>query len=470
MWLAMTTRYVMGIRRVGTRTCLPCTHTCCRFNATRDVLTSEECRHLEQELPPRELLVSMRTSDRAPGDESENEVTVPGDSFGIMRNRVAFYKPVPRDLHRCQFAELFPEGCHPLQAINPAILRKLCQEYRATPLEVANALREAQHDINVAVDVISRQKGICAPSYSFGLVALESYAPETFCLVDFGLPSLEATRNDDVLDAIHELTLSAAEMPLDTPSRELVDKFLNTWTTEDGRMCDEVLREHDMVVKDIIMLPYGDYSVQGFHVLNPVKEDTPNIGTGVAACCLDLRTGIHNRFRFHVERIADSISEHVVRELVHFGQDVHLLRQAYWFRPEYSVEEYIRFKESLLQPSASVFEMRYAVLTAGPYGLAGYRNLIEMEKLKIFQHKYEKHYEDFTSPGKWLTSDNAQLQTVAAGGGISPGAAMHMHTNNSHTERTAMETRTGPLRRELETSIQSHGDRVFARFYRNNYH
>lgn len=46
------------------------------------------------------------------------------------------------------------------------------------------------------------------------------------------------------------------------------------------------------------MLPYGEYSVHGFYVLHPVKADTPNIGVAAAACCLDLRTGVHKQFRF----------------------------------------------------------------------------------------------------------------------------------------------------------------------------
>ncbi|CCW68972.1 unnamed protein product [Phytomonas sp. Hart1] len=252
----------------------------------------------------------------------------------------------------------------------------------------------------------------------------------------------------------------------------LVDKFLNHWTIEDGTPCRDVLEEHDIAVNNIILLPYGDYSVQGFHVLYPIKEDTPNIGVAAAACCMDLRTGIHNRFRFHVERIADTISEHIVQEMIHYNQGVHLLRQPYWFKPEYSVEEYIRFKESLLQPSASIFEMRYAALFSVEYGLSGFRNLVELEKLKIAQHKYEKHYEDFTAPGNWLTSDRAQLQSVVAGGGGSnaPGGAMHIQTNEATSVKNAMETRVGPLRRNFENSIQKHGDRIFARFYRKNYY
>ncbi|EAN99687.1 hypothetical protein TcCL_ESM01896 [Trypanosoma cruzi] len=440
------------------------------YHTVSDALTEEERRHLEQELPPRELLREFRTKDQPPDGEGDDDVKVPGDSFGIMRNRVVFYRPIPREVHAGALGELFPEGCHPMRSVNAATLRRLCGRFGVSLEEAAAAMLEAELDINVAVDLLVRRKGIKAPFGSFGLVGFENYAPETFCMVNFILPSFEATRDDEVLDAIHELTLSAAELPLDITKEELLNKFLNHWTIEDGRNCREVMNSFDITAQSIVMLPYGEYSVQGFYIFNPVKEDVPNIGTGAAACCLDLRTGIHNRFRFHVERVADSVSEHVLRELVHYGQNIHLLRQAYWFKPDYSVEEYIRFKESLLQPSASIFEMRYAVLTAAPYGLEGYRNLVEMEKLKVAQHKYEKHYEDFISPGKWLTSDNAQLQTVAAGSGDAPGSILHMQTNTPSISKTAMETRTAPLRHVLEKSIQAHGDRVFDRFYRMNYH
>ncbi|EPY38929.1 hypothetical protein AGDE_05000 [Angomonas deanei] len=262
-------------------------------------------------------------------------------------------------------------------------------------------------------------------------------------------------------------------MPLDTPRRELVEKFTTQWSTDDDEiLCRDLLKEYDLTVKDVVLLPYGDYGVQGFFIKDPIKEDVPNIGVAAAACCMDLRTGIHNRFRFHVERIADSVSEHVVQEMIHYNQGVHIFRQPYFFNPEYSVEEFVRFKESLLRPSASTYEMRYAAMFAPGYNLEGFRNIVEVEKLKVAQHKYEKHYEDFTAPGKMLTGDNAQLQTVVAGGGGSnvAGGAMHGGTNQKDTEKTAMETRTGPLRRSLQTSMQAHGDRVFQRFYRNNYH
>nr|CCM19301.1 hypothetical protein, conserved [Leishmania guyanensis] len=438
----------------------------------REDLTEAERRHLDQELPPRELLREMRTSDTAPGEEDEDEIKVPGDSFGIMQNRVAFYKPLQRQPLSGRIGELMPMGSHPFTCFNPDTVRRMSSRYGVPVDDVVAALRDASGDVNVATELLEQRLDIEVGFGSYGLVCLESYAPETFCLVSYNLPTFASTQTDEVLDAIHELTLSAAELPLDTPHDRLLDKFLNHWTTEDDVPCGAMLRAYDMTVQHILLLPFGDYGVQGFHVLMPVKEGTPNIGVAAAACCMDLRTGIHNRFRFHVERIADSVSEHVVQEMLHYNQGAHLLRQPYWFRPEYSVEEFIRFKESLLQPSASIFEMRYAFLFAPQYGLPHYRNIVEMEKLKIAQHRYEKHYEDFTAPGKWLTSDNAQLQTVAAsaGGSNVPGGAMHNHTNDPASIQTAMETRTGPLRRTLAQSMQAHGDRVFNRFYRNNAH
>ena len=443
----------------------------CFANVRQDV-TEAERRHLEQELPPRELLREMRTTDKAPGEDDEDRINVPGDSFGIMQNRVAFYKPIPRQVLSGRLGELMPAGTHPYEAYNYDTVRLLCSRYGVTVDNAVRALREARGDINLATELLEQWLDIEVGFGSYGLVCLESYAPETFCLVSYNLPTFASTQNDDLLDAIHELTLTAAELPLDTPRDRLVDKFVNHWTTEDDVPCGDVLKAYDITVQNILLLPFGDYGVQGFHVLMPANKETPNIGVAAAACCMDLRTGIHNRFRFHVERIADSVSEHVLQEMLHYNQGVHVLRQPYWFRPEYSVEEFIRFKESLLQPSAATFEMRYAFMFAPQYGLPHYRNVVEMEKLKIAQHKYEKHYEDFTAPGKWLTSDNAQLQTVAAGSGGSnaPGGAMHNNTNHIDSIRTGMETRTGPLRRALEKSMQAHGDRVFSRFYRNNVH
>lgn len=436
-------------------------------------MSEEEKRHLNQELPPREMLSSLRGDGKhSSEDVEEDSFKVPGDSFGIMRNRVTFYRPIPVPSFSADLECLMPvASTNSYDCFNELTIRHLQARFGVSFQHVVCILREEKGDINTAVKRLEETSGPAMQFGSFGVVCLESYEPETFCLVSYNLPSFESTQNDELLDALHELTLSAAELPLDTPRDELLNRFLTDWTVESGALCNEVLEAYNVTVSRIVLLPFGDYSVQGFHILHPVKDGIPNIGTAAAACCLDLRTGIHNRFRFHVERIADSVSEHVLHEMIHYNQGIHLLRQPFWFHSSYSVEEYIRFKESLLQPSASTFEMRYAFLFAQMYNLPSHCNVVEMEKLKVAQHKYEKHYEDFTAPGKWVTSDGANLQTVAAGGGgaNSPGAAMHYHSNESHAIGTAMETRAAPLRKLLESSIQRHGDRVFTRFYRNNY-
>lgn len=425
-------------------------------------VSAEEMEALNQEPPPRDFLTDKT---------AEKETVVPGDSFGIMRSRVTFYRPIPRQVELGRLGELFPEGTHPQQSYAAVVMRHLSARFNAPLEEVAAALQATDGNMNHAVSLLERKRGPCTQFGQVGVVCLESYVPETFCLASFNLPSLEAAQDPDVLETIHELTLSASELPLDIPPWRLIDTFMNDWTVEDNTPCRELMKEKNIEISRILLLPHGDYSVQGFYVLNPVDESFPNIGTAAAACCLDLRTGIHNRFRFHVERIADSVSEHVIHEMLHYNQGVHVLRQPYWFRPEYSVEEYIRFKESLLQPSASTFEMRYGFLFSQMHNLPSYCNVVEMEKLKVAQHKYEKHYEDFTAPGRWVTSDGANLQTVAgaSGGPNVPGGAMHYHANDYNTINTAMETRTAPLRKLLASSMQKHGDRVFDRFYRNNY-
>eukprot|EP00796_Vickermania_ingenoplastis_P006166 gene6166-4444_t len=410
-----------------------------RCATSRADVSEEEMRHLDQELPPRELLSELRSDP----DAVEEEIKVPGDSFGIMRNRVAFYRPIPRSPPRVgPLAALMPSSTHPYQCYNEKTIRHLRSRFGVPPHVALEALRLADGDINRAVQTLELSHGTPMQFGAYGVVCLESYAPETFCLVSFNLESLDAVQDDHTLDVIHELTLSAAELPLDIPRDQLMDKFCRDWTTEDGTPCGQLLEEYNLSLSKIVLLPHGEYSAHGFHVLNPVKDSVPNIGTAVAACCLDLRTGIHNRFRFHVERIADSFSEHLLQEMLHYDQDVHVLRQPFWFRPEYSVEEYIRFKESLLQPSASIFEMRYGFLFSQMHNLPSYCNVVEMEKLKIAQHKHEKHYEDFTAPGRWVTSDGANLQTVAAGGGgsnLNPCSGMAIGSSNVFIETTAFD-------------------------------
>jgi hypothetical protein len=464
-------RWAPGSRRIASTT-LPKHGR--RFAESRDDLNDAEKKMMQKDLPPRELIRHVRTRDAAPSSVDSEDTLVPGDSFGIMRNRCVFYQPMPRVDHGGGvWEDLFPPGCDPELCFNTNIVRQFTGRFALSEKEAVTFLREAKGDINEALHAVEvRKKGILQMSGYYGLVALEVYAPETFCMVSFRCPSFQATRDDDVLDAMHEMTLSAAELPVDLPPRQLVDR-LNDWDTEDGERIGDLLRSLDLSVAQVVLLPFGEYSTQGFHVLRPVKPETPNIGLGAAACCMDLRTGIHKRFRFHVEKCADSVSEHIAREALHFGQiDTHLFRQAYWFRPEYSVEEFVRFKESLLQPSAAIFEMRTGVLMHPFTSLRGVRNIIEVEKLKVLQHKHEKHYEDQTVPGQMVTADRSQLQTVVSGGGgnNASGGAAFRETNAPGMANISLDTAAGPMRKIFSNSMQSHGDRVFERLYRNNFH
>lgn len=452
---------------------LPLTSSHRRSATQREAVSAEEWEHLQQELPPQELLRHVRTKELQPEGADSEDVKVPGDSFGIMNNRVVFHKPVPRPTHTGELRELFPDGLHPHKYIRPAVLQRLCGQYGLKTAQAAELFHECDGNMNVLVKTLLDRKIIgSAPFGAFSLVAMESYVPETFCFVNFSLPSFEATQDEAVLEGIHELVLSAAELPMDTPQNQLIAKFME-WTVEDGTACKDLMKSLDISATAVMLLPFGEYSAQGYALLNPLDSlGFPNIGCGAAACSLDLRTGIHNRFRFHVERMADNVSEHVVREHLHFGQEDHLLRQMYWFNPEYSVEEFLRFKENLLQPSASIYEMRYAVMMASSYGLPHYRNIVEMEKLKVAQHKHEKHYEHLTVPGSYLTSDKSQLQTVSSGGGgaNNAGSYLHRETNKRQDRDTGLRAATASVSDTLADSIQRHGDFALRRFYRNNFH
>jgi hypothetical protein len=442
-----------------------------RHAVTPQHMTKDEYEYLQKELPPRELLRQVRTKDKEPSSVDNEEQMVPGDSFGIMQNRTVFQKPVARPVYGPDLAVHFPEGLPPVDYIHPAILRRLCGQYALSVDYAVGLFREVEGDMNVLVQTLLERKKIpSAPFGAFSVVAMESYVPENFCFVNFTLPSFEASRDEQVLEAIHELILSAAELPIDLPPAQLLPKFMD-WTVESGERCDEVMASFDISATAVQLLAHGEYSAQGFTVLKPLDElGFPNIGCGAAACCLDLRTGIHNRFRFHVERLADSVSEHVLREQVHFGQDDHILRQKFWFNPEYSVEEQIRYKENLLQPSATIYEMRYGVMLSSSYGLKPFRNIVEMEKLKIAQHKYDKHHEDLPTMGSRFTADGANLQTTAtAGGGVS-GSTMHRESNAQKDKDTGLRTNTAPITDMMATTMQRHGDYALRRFYRNNFH
>jgi len=324
----------------------------------------------------------------------EEEVHVAGDSFGTAAKRIPFLRPKSREVYsEPLYNEMFV-GKSPSECFNPSVVRTLKGKLGIPEREVVNRLIDAAGNINLFLRDYELDTGKKLPPGSYGLVALEAYDPECYCMISVSCDTYEQTQDDDTLDVLHEVVLSAAEMPLDMSRHAAVDK-LKEWTTEDDTPCVELLKEVGLTVVDCMLLPYGEYSAQGFFVLDPIKEDTPNIGTAVGACALDLRTGIHNMFRFHVERIADSVAEHAVQEQLHYGQLDHILTQPYWFKPSYSVEEMLRFKERLLEPSANLYEMRYGVLHHPFLGLNGFRNLVELEKLKLAQLKYDKHHEDF---------------------------------------------------------------------------
>lgn len=411
-----------------------------------DKFPTEEA-YLDQDLPDPDL------------QGSEPNVPIPGDSFGITATRQTFLRPSNRYAKMPNpFKELF-RGRHPQECVNPSVLRNLSARFALSYQEAAERMVEANMDPNLFLkDLESDQRSFISPN-SYGLVAVEKYDPETFCLLSVSCPTFESTRDPAVLEALHEVVLSAAEIPVDVPRHGVVDKLLGEWTTESGDLCADVLKQYGLGVVDCILLPYGDYSAQGFG-LNHASEDFPNIGTAASASCLDLRTGIHNRFRFHVERIADSVCDHAIHEAMHFGQQEHLLRQSYWFKPSYSVEEFIRFKERLLQPSANIFELRYALLMHPLFNLKGYRNVVEMEKLAIQQHRFEKNYEEFAGADKVVTTEG-NLQIMSSLDGQPQGSTFSRHES--------LQTKVGVWHTVMKDGLQKREDRLFGHFYTNHY-
>ena len=412
---------------------------------------STEQEFLDQELPDPDF----------EGAEPSN-VAVEGDAFGITASRQTFLRPSNRYLAMPPpFRDMFHD-CHPQLVMNPAILRNWSSRFGLPYEEIVGRFAEAGRNPNLFLRDLAEDKGpaIIGPN-AYGVVAVEKYDPETFCLLSLSCPSYECTQNEEVLEAIHEVVLSAAEIPVDCPRNAVVDKLMGgEWAVEGGDQCRDVLRAHGIGVVDCVLLPYGDYSAQGFAVADPVHEDFPNIGTSAAATCLDLRTGIHNRFRFHVERIADSVADHVISEAIHFGQPEHILRQSYWFKPSYSVEEFIRFKERLLQPSANIFEMRYTVATHHAFNLRPYRNVVEMEKLQIQQHKFEKNYEEYAGGDTTPTSSGYQASSAMMG--MSSGAAFSRRDES-------LEERTSMWRNTMKDGLHKRNDRLFGHFYSNRF-
>lgn len=365
-----------------------------------------------------------------------------GEDYGIYETRTTFTRPVLRDamIDQAEIESsgvLFDATAPPEESVSPGLARCLATRLGITQQQASIALLASNHNMNAALRLIEKRKWATLPSHSYGLVALEAYDPETFCLVGFAVPEYEMLSDPDLHEAIHELTLSAAEMPADAPMEEHLRRFNTDWTTETGERCKDILDRvpGGLQVKAVCLLPWGEYSAHGLHVFHPVSADFPNIGTAAAACILDLSTGVNDRFRFTIERIPDSISEHVIREHYAFGQQVHLFKQPYLWAPDFSVEDMIRYKESVMQPSAVVKELRYAFCNhhmddqatfASEHGPAPsdrrfrarpnpYRNLVEVYDMKLKQLDMGKQYKENATPSNVFTSGGNPVVIASAG-------------------------------------------------------
>lgn len=423
---------------------------------------------------------SMKTDLRSPENVSTGaEENIPGDSMGTLEHRSLFTVPTPRrPFHDASTATAFAAKQLAEEEIAHPQLQYIASRLGVPLLDVAAAMWQSKCNVNEAIHCLEETNPQLkarggAPPRSYGVVAMEAYDPETYCLIHFTVPNYEALQNDDVLEGIHELTLSGAEIPIDTPRKKMLDRFVSEWTVESGESVATVLKNYDLGVTEILHLPYGEYAVQGHYVNHPIKPHTPNIGTGASCVCLDLRSGIHTRFRFHAERIADNLAEHVVQDALHYQQEVHMLRQTYWFNPEYSVEDYIRFKESLMQPSFLVFEMRYMHMSHfSP--IAASRNIIELEELKVEQHKFVAHIKRHPHPGSITgRSGQSSLAACAAGEGpFSRDQQPQVHTSDlskRYDSNMDKETDLGTGMRIHEMNFGKQ-DLVWRRFYTNHYY
>lgn len=398
--------------------------------------------------------------------------STPGDTFGTYETRQPFLRPLKRNLNTSdnfEFRALMPTETPPERCVAPDMLRLLASKFNMTHKEVLHLMIDVNHDINKFLYVAERKLGKNVQRGDYGLVALESYEPETFCLVNYCMPNYESTKDEECLEALHELTLSAAEIPLDTPRREVAAKFTTGgWTTDSDESCAEILQMLGAGVRDVILLPFGEYSSQGFFIAHPDKN-FGNIGTGAAAVCMDLRSGIHKRFRFHAERNADSIAEHLVREQMHFDQwYVNFLRQSFWFNPEYSVEDFIRYKESLLMPSATIFEVRTAVMLHNCGGRRGYRNIAEIEKVKIAQHKLEKGGKEQQMSGNLMDANGLSKVINAA---QTPQSSQYV-SQQSGKKGVDNNYKEISLENKVFDSAEAnvHAERIWRKYYRNNYY
>jgi hypothetical protein len=373
-------------------------------------------------------------------NKSDKIGDVPGDDYGAYETRTIFTKPVPRNINLDGTAkDMFDPTTPPEQCVSPGLIACLSKRIGITEAQAATAMIDAEHNLNDALRSIEKRGLAKLPSHAYGLVAVEYYEPEVYCIANFAVPHYEHLTDPDVLEAIHELTLCAAEMPIDSSSEELKRRFNTDWATDSGDKCADLMKRipGELQLHSVSLLALGEFSANGHYVLNPPNaSDFPNIGVAAAACCLDLTTGMNARFRFEVERIADSICEHVAREHVYFGQQVHLLKQPYLWAPDFSVEDFLRYKESLMQPAAIMHQLRYTMSHHHLDDQAGfarefgplrkekrfsarpnpYRNLVELEELKTKQHELGKHYKENATPANAFTRSGHLVLMSSAGG------------------------------------------------------
>lgn len=419
--------------------------------------------------PPR-----RRVEFAVPPINVDSNDTAPGDTFGIYETRMPFLRPV-RPSHVELFGDseemrrLIPPDSPPEDCVASAIIRSLSGALGVSHFECGQAIRECGFDINRAMRRLEEHNGAHVAPGSYGIVALEKYDPETFCVVNYSLPAYESLEDEALLETLYEVTLSAAELPKDVPMNRLVDKLLGGWTTEDGDHIGESLREKGVGVTSVLLLPQGEYSVHGYSIVAPISEHFPNFGSAVACTCIDLRTGIHSRFRRQAERIADTVSDHVVQEALHYGtQDaIHLLRQPLWFGPDHSVEDFLRFKESLLQPSFLIHELRHALSLHHMCGSKPFRNISEMEKLKTMQFKLDKHFKEGAQSTKLFDSESGTPVVLGSGSGMKAGASYYNQQANLKGDSFGDQV---TAERAALTSAQviTADERIWQTFYRPN--
>jgi len=375
----------------------------------------------------RRCLRFLRQTGRAPSIEdfemeaprgTDKPGKVPGDTFGLMDTRYVYMEPTKRNLRNRQ----------PDDNVADFLVGTLMAKVHV-PYQVAwDTLLENKHSLWRSCRALEK-KGLVKPGGEHGLysvVAFDIFEGETFSCVEFNVKDPEVLMSEDFGDLAHEVALSAAEMPIDTPRSQITSKLIDEWTTEDDEPIRALLKTYSDILKtevsitSALLLPYGAYAVQGFYMHNELSQDRPNIGDALCAMSLELRSGIHTRFRETVERTADSLAEHVVKEKLHVDQDAHICRQPFWWDPVHSVEEFIRMKERIMEPSMLIHEMKYMCHVAGASQVCSYRNIVELERLKVAEWRYGKNANPHISQGNAFSANdwglNKSLAAMKGGG------------------------------------------------------